>query len=125
MPATRNSRTVRISDLPSRAHSSGAWWDTVLAALALALLSAAAGRFVQERGYTLYYGDAEAHLNHARRLIDSRTPGLDQLGTVWLPLPHLLALPLVSDDRLWHSGLAGAIPSAVLRESVPDLIGDL
>jgi 4-amino-4-deoxy-L-arabinose transferase-like glycosyltransferase len=73
----------------------------------------AALRLVEQRGYTLYYGDAEAHLNHARRLFDSRTPGFDQLGTPWLPLPHLLMLPLVSDDRLWRSGLAGAIPSAV------------
>ena len=47
------------------------------------------------RGYTLYYGDAEAHLNLARRVVDSRTPGLSQIGPVWLPLPHLLMLPLV------------------------------
>ena len=113
MPAIRNSRTARISDLQRRTLPSGAWWDTLLAAAVLALLSAAALKFVEERGYTLYYGDAEAHLNHARRLIDSRTPGPDQLGTVWLPLPHLLALPLVKDDGLWRTGLAGAIPSAV------------
>ena len=59
-----------------------------------------------------YYGDAEAHLDIARRIVDSRTPGYDQLGTVWLPLPHLLMLPLVFDVRLWRSGLAGAIPSS-------------
>src|SRR5439155_5489081 len=52
------------------------------------------------------------HLNQSRRLIDSRTPGFDQLGTVWLPMPHLLMAPLVSNDRLWRNGLAGAIPSA-------------
>ena len=61
----------------------------------------------------MYYGDAEAHLNIARRIIDSRTPGYDQIGTSWLPLPHLLTLPLVSNDQLWRSGLAGAIPSSV------------
>lgn len=79
----------------------------------LAILSAAALRYVYERGYILYYGDALAHLNISRRLTDSRTPGFDQLGTVWLPLPHLLTAPLVTDDRLWRSGLAGAIPSSV------------
>lgn len=79
----------------------------------LTLLSVAALRFVQTHGYTLYYGDAEAHLNQARRIVDSRTPGFDQLGTVWLPLPHLLMIPLVTDDGLWRSGLAGAIPTAV------------
>ena len=39
------------------------------------------------------------------------TPGYDQIGTVWLPLPHVLMLPFVRVDGLWQSGLAGAIPS--------------
>jgi len=65
------------------------------------------------RGSTLYYGDAEAHLNIARRILDSRTPGPQQIGTVWLPLPHLLMLPFVQFDVLWRSGLAGAIPSGI------------
>ena len=48
-------------------------------------------RWCFERGYVLYYGDAEAHLNIARRIVDSRTPGPEQIGTVWLPLPHTAA----------------------------------
>lgn len=64
------------------------------------------------RGYTLYYGDANAHLAIARRILDSRTPGTFQIGTVWLPLPHLLMLPFVTVEAWWRSGLAGAIPSA-------------
>ncbi len=60
----------------------------------------------------MYYGDAEAHLNIARRILDSRTPGPEQLGTVWLPLPHLLMIPFVTRDSWWRSGVAGAIPSA-------------
>jgi len=79
----------------------------------LGVLSAAAGMLVNHFGWTLYYGDAEAHLNIARRILDSRTPGYDQIGTSWLPLPHLLALALVGNDRLWRSGLAGAIPSSI------------
>ena len=63
-------------------------------------------------GWLLYYGDAEAHLNIARRIVDSQTPGYDQIGTVWLPLPHALMLPFVREDALWRSGLAGSIPSA-------------
>src|SRR5262249_50969890 len=35
------------------------------------------------------------------------------IGTVWLPLPHLIMTPLVGNDRLWQTGLAGAIPVAV------------
>jgi hypothetical protein len=64
-----------------------------------------------KRGYTLYFGDAEAHLNIARRILDSRTPGPDQIGTVWLPLPHFLLIPFVMRDAWWHSGLAGVLPS--------------
>lgn len=82
-------------------------------AAALAALSALAVWFVNRSGWTLYYGDAEAHLNIARRMIDSRTPGWDQVGTSWLPLPHWLMLPFVRYDSLWFSGLAGAIPSAI------------
>ncbi len=77
------------------------------------ILSVAAAAWVLSNGYTLYFGDAEAHLNIARRIIDSRTPGFDQIGTVWLPLPHLLMLPFVVNDAWWRSGLAGAIPSCI------------
>jgi len=84
-----------------------------LVLVCLAALSTAATMAVNHFGWTLYYGDAEAHLNIARRILDSRTPGYDQIGTSWLPLPHLLTLALVTDDRLWRNGLAGAIPSSV------------
>ncbi len=85
-------------------------WLIVLTSLVA--LSTIACLVVYWNGWTLYYGDAESHLDIARRVIDSRTPGWDQIGTAWLPLPHLLMLPLVGNDRLWRSGLAGAIPSA-------------
>lgn len=61
----------------------------------------------------LLYGDAVAHINIARRVFDSRTPGLLQLGTVWLPLPHLLMLPLVIPDTLWRSGAGASLVSMV------------
>ena len=59
------------------------------------------------------YGDAESHLNIAKRIISSLTPGLAQLGGIWLPLPHLLLTPLVYFDFLWRSGLAGSIISGI------------
>ncbi len=64
-------------------------------------------------GYVLLYGDAVAHLGIARRILDSRNPGLVQFGSVWLPLPHLLMLPFVHKLEWWQSGLAGAWPSLV------------
>ncbi len=86
--------------------------ETALALAALALLSTAFVWLACANGWTVWYGDAQAHVNIARRVIDSRTPGIYQIGTVWLPLPHALMAPLVSNKRLWSSGLAGAIPAA-------------
>jgi hypothetical protein len=87
------------------------WLELALVFISLAAIGGLATAYVSHSGWTLFYGDAEAHLDIARRVIDSRTPGYDQLGTVWLPLPHLLMLPFVFDAGLWRSGLAGAIPS--------------
>jgi len=64
-----------------------------------------------QRGETLLYGDAVAHINIARRVFDSKTPGLLQLGTVWLPLPHLLMIPFLLSTKLWQTGAGGSIPS--------------
>ena len=61
----------------------------------------------------LLYGDAVAHINIARRVFDSQTPGLLQLGTVWLPLPHLLMAPFLWPDSMWRSGAGGSIPSMI------------
>ncbi len=66
-----------------------------------------------QHGYILYYGDAQCHLNLSRSIIDSRTPGYDQLGTVWLPLLHIVCLPFVKNNWLWMTGLAGTFPVAI------------
>ncbi len=67
--------------------------------------------FYYRTGDVLLYGDAVAHINIARRVFDSKTPGLLQLGTVWLPLPHLLIIPFIISKRMWQSGAGGSIPS--------------
>lgn len=59
------------------------------------------------------YGDAESHLNIAKRVVSSITPGAAQLGGVWLPLPHILMIPFVYFDPLWRTGIAGSIVSGV------------
>ena len=61
----------------------------------------------------LLYGDAIAHINIARRVFDSETPGLLQLGTVWLPLPHLLLIPFIWSKAMWQNGTGGSIPSMI------------
>ena len=67
--------------------------------------------FYFRNGEVMLYGDAIAHINIARRVFDSKTPGLLQLGTVWLPLPHLLIIPFIVSMRMWQTGAGGSIPS--------------
>lgn len=62
---------------------------------------------------TVIYGDAYAHMLIARRILDSLTPGLAQFGGVWLPLPHIIMVPLIWNNYLWRTGLAGSIPSMI------------
>ena len=78
-----------------------------------AAISLAGFIYYLRRGDLLLYGDAVAHINIARRIFDSLTPGLGQLGTVWLPLPHLLIAPFLVSDRLWRTGVGAAIPSLI------------
>ena len=104
MPASKSSKTSRASKKRAAAGAAGVL--TAAAAVSLTALW-----WAWKQGWVLYYGDAEAHLNIARRIADSRTPGYEQIGTVWLPLPHLLLTPLAEKDHLWQSGLAGSVPS--------------
>ena len=97
MPAIANSKASRISEIPTSA-TRRSLAPVALAAICAAMLSAGAVWWCWREGWTLYYGDAESHLNIARRIIDSRTPGYEQIGTAWLPLLHLLMLPLVMQD---------------------------
>jgi hypothetical protein len=108
MGASRNSKSSRTSSRAARGP--GAPWKL---ALALAAVSALAALYFLREGNLLWYGDAAAHLNIARRILDGRSPGYEQIGTVWLPLPHLLMLAPARIDALWRSGLAGALPSMV------------
>ncbi len=64
-------------------------------------------------GLGLAYNDARSHLDIGRRVVEGLKPGLAQLGSVWLPLPHVLMIPTVWNDFMWHTGLAGAIVSMI------------
>lgn len=77
------------------------------------IISCTALVFYFRHGAIPLYGDAVAHTSIARHVFDSRTPGILEFGTVWLPLPHLLDIPFVANDRMWSSGLGASIPSMV------------
>src|SRR5438067_6452572 len=66
---------------------------------------------------TLSHYDARAHLVVARRIFDSVTPGWQQIGAVWLPLPHLLnALPVQVDA--WYRSGASAVAISIAAFAV-------
>ena len=90
-------------------------WDSEVRLLAwlATCVSVFSFLFYFQRGDVLLYGDAVAHINIARRVFDSKTPGLLQLGTVWLPLPHLLMIPFLLSNEMWRRGVGGSIPSMV------------
>ena len=97
------------------APPSGSRWSSEVRLLAwlATCVSVISFLFYFQRGDVLLYGDAVAHINIARRVFDSKTPGLLQLGTVWLPLPHLLMIPFLLSDEMWRRGVGGSIPSMV------------
>src|SRR5687767_9164971 len=64
----------------------------------------AAALFYYARGLALSHYDARAHLVVARRVFDSLTPGWEQIGAVWLPLPHLLNMLPVQIDAWYRDG---------------------
>src|SRR5262245_9546080 len=66
---------------------------------------------------TNLYGDGLAHVNIARKVVDSPDDSLwqryVQIGSPWLPLQTVLMLPLVKSDWMWRTGVAGSLLSMV------------
>jgi hypothetical protein len=71
-------------------------------------LGAAYASLVYRRGLTAIFIDQNAHLNLARQVFDSMTPGINQLG-FWPPLLHVIMSVPASIDVLFATGLAGPI----------------
>ncbi|MCU1383897.1 MAG: hypothetical protein JWL71_2594, partial [Acidobacteria bacterium] len=86
-------------------------------ALAAAVGGALAAWHYHTLGLTLSHYDARGHLIVARRIVDSITPGWQQVGAVWLPLPHLLnALP-VQIDLFYRTG-ASAVALSIAEYAI-------
>ena len=101
--------SVRSRTLTDRSVSNAEGWAVLAFSMAA---SFAAIIWSWHHAAMLNYGDAVAHLHIARRVFDSRTARLSELGSVWLPLPHLLLIPFVQNYAWWANGLAAVIPSA-------------
>lgn len=86
--------------------------DTLFVSILSTFISITFSLVMYQTGKHLADYDSIARLNIARKIIDSITPGLGQLGGIWLPFPQALMTPLVVNNFFWHSGLAGTIVSS-------------
>ncbi|MCS4538142.1 MAG: hypothetical protein HYY67_04720 [Thaumarchaeota archaeon] len=89
----------------------------VPAAVVLVGIASAFYLYSSDKYSLLYYGDSISHLVAGRKLVDWQNPGIYQLGTVWLPLLHVVLIPPALNDFLFASGLAGTVinlPSLIL-----------
>ena len=89
-----------------------AWIPRALAAAGV-LAGIAAWIAYLQADLLLSHYDAKAHLVVARRVFDNITPGWQQIGAVWLPLPHLLQMFPAQVDLLYRTGIAGSAISIV------------
>lgn len=86
-------------------------YSVVIIVFILGLIAIATWYGFHQNGLGLAYNDARSHLNIGRRVVEGLKPGLAQIGSVWLPLTHLLMIPTIWNNFFWHSGLSGAIQS--------------
>lgn len=111
-------RCVAQVPIPSRRSRSVRWLIRhvsyeLIVAVAASALSIGFYAWYAHKGVIFAYGDSLSYMMIARWVFASRTPGLAQLGTVWLPLHTMLMLPLIWIDALWRDGLAGSLPSMI------------
>ncbi len=89
----------------------------ILAGIVTAIVGTIAALHYHRLGLTLSHYDARGHLVVARRIIDSITPGWQQIGAVWLPLPHLLNAIPVQIDLFYRTG-ASAVAISIASFAV-------
>jgi hypothetical protein len=107
---------VRAATTPGRLMRIGRWLqvhmtDEVWIAAVATILSIVFYAWYDAHGLTSAFNDARIRELISRRMVASRTPGLAQLGTTWLPLPSLLTLPFIWNDTLFRDGIASSLPS--------------
>jgi hypothetical protein len=84
-----------------------------LLAVAACVTATAAWAIYSRDGLILSHYDAKAHLVVARRVFDNITPGWQQFGAVWLPLPHLINVLPAQIDLFYRTGLFASLVSVL------------
>lgn len=101
-----SSRQKQAQLVSKRARVRDLWFFATIIIACITSIVACRYYFLQHE--ILLNPDALSHMRISRSVFDSATPGLAQLGSVWLPLPHVLMWPFIWNNFLWHSGLAGS-----------------
>lgn len=83
----------------------------VVVALIAAALSIASTGYYFRHHLILGYQDSFSHLELSRRFAAGLSPGIAQLGGVWLPLPQMLEALFSWNYTLYRTGLAGSAVS--------------
>lgn len=86
-------------------------YSSIIIGLIVVFISISSWLHFYGKGQTLAYNDSRAHLDMARLVFDNLKPGVAQIGSVWLPLQHLLELITVWNDLMWRTGLSGSLVS--------------
>lgn len=108
---------VQLSELASKVKGKEI---VIFVIVMIAGLSTAAYLYNLDKYSLTYYGDSASHLVGSRKFVDWMNPGLHNMGTVWLPLPHFLLLPFTLIDPLFRTGFAGlavSLPSVAITSS--------
>ncbi len=109
--STGRSDVVSIVAVPSKEKNkpSNRWWLGAPGVAALTLIIQGSMVDWAWRHNLIYgFGDSLSHMTIARRIWDSPNPGLSQLGTTWLPLPHLIFAISTLWMWSWRTGVAGS-----------------
>lgn len=112
MKITQNTLLIRKTSITNLARHAK---KHALLLISITLIGLSIGSFIVylQNNLGLSYNDARSHLDIGRRVVEGLKPGLAQIGSVWLPLPHLLMVPTIWNDFMWHTGLSGALISMV------------
>lgn len=112
MPRTTSGFSVRV-DAQTIGIRFGRARDrvAVLVGAIAAIMSVASTSYYFRHQLILGYQDSFSHLEISRRVVSGLSPGIAQLGGVWLPVPQLLQDLFSWNFTLYRTGLAGAAVS--------------
>lgn len=89
--------------------------EVLLVIITASIISVGAFFYFYVQGMTNAYGDGIARMNIARKVVDHPDDSIwqhyIQTGSPWLPLQTFFMLPLVANDWMWRTGIAGSIIS--------------